>query len=218
MKVNITDTFTKSLKKLIMKQSWWYKIYSILRWEVWTFLSNIWKFRKELWEFRWWDYHFTLQMMRRSFTIMEKGMHDGLEVRVSRDKKIKQMGRLIELLDNKIEDRYVELAEKELGYEIVFKGFEFEEVDTLNSNGEKLYQMVDNETDEENKLNKAIYDRSREIEEVQWKEIWRILEGQDIDDYSNQMLDVIQPKETENSKEKDWNDWFDGTGLRGWWD
>lgn len=218
MKVNITDTFAKSLKKLINHDSWLYKTYSFFRWDLWGFLSNIWKFRKELWEFRWWDYHFTLQMMRRSFTIMEKEMHDGLEVRESRDKKIKQMQRLIKLLDNNIEDRYIELAEKELGYEIVFKGFEFGEIDKLDSNGEKLYQMVDNETDEERKLNKAIYDRSREIEEEQWKEIWRILEGQNVGDYSNQMLSVMQLKETENKEEKDWNDWFDGTGLRGWWD
>jgi hypothetical protein len=218
MKVNITDTFTKSLKRLIMKESWWYKIYSVLRWELWIFLSNIWKFRKELWKFRWWDYHFTLQMMRRSFSIMEKGMHAGLEVRMSRDKKIKQMQRLIELLNNKIEDKYTELAEKELGYEIVFKGFEFEEIDKLDSSGEKLYQLVDNETEDEKKLNRIIYDKGREIEEEQWKEIWRILEGQDIGDYSNQMLDVMQPKETETKGEKDWNDWFDGTGLRGWWD
>lgn len=218
MKVNITDTFTKSLKKLINHQSWWYKIYSFFRWDLWAFLSNIWKFRKELWEFRWWDYHFTLQMMRRSFAIMEKGMHNGLEVRESRDKKIKQMQRLIELLDNNIEDRYIELAEKELGYKLICRDFEFEEIDKTDTSDRKLYQLVDDETEEEKKLNKTIFDKIREIEEAQWKEIWKILEGQDIGDYSNQALILIQENEVKPKKEKDWDSWFDGTGLRGWWD
>lgn len=218
MKLSIGNTFIKSLNKIASHDSWWYKTYSFFRWDLWGFLSNVWKFRKELWEFRWWDYHFTLQMMRRSFTIMEKGMHNGLEVRESRDKKIKQMQRLIELLDNNIKDRYIELAEKELGYELISRGFEFEEIDKTDDMDQKLYQLVDDETEEEKKLNKAIFDKAREIEESQWKEIWRILEGQNVGDYSNQLLGIIQENETENKKEKDWNNWFDGTGLRGWWD
>jgi hypothetical protein len=217
MKVNITDTFTNSLKKLVMHESWWYKTYSFLRWDMWSFFSNIWKFRKELYQHRWWDYHFTLQMLYRSIAIMEKGMHNGLEIRQNRDKKIQKMQRLMELLDNKINDNYTELAEKELGYELVMRGFEFEEIDRADENGEKLYQLVDNETDEEKELNRKIFDKARELEEVQWDEIWEILKGKKYGDGSEQLLDVIQKKST-TDREKDWNDWFDGTGLRGWWD
>ena len=218
MKVNITDTFTKSLKRMINYQTWWYKTYSFLRWDVWHFFSNIWKFRKELYQHRWWDYHFTLQMLYRSIAIMEKGMHAGLEVRESRDKKIQKMQRLMELLDNKINDKYIELAEKELGYELVMKGFEFEEIDRTYGNGEKLYQMVDNETDEEKELNRKIFKKSTEIEEMQWNEIWEILKGKKYGDGSEQLLDIMQEKTTTDNKKQDWNDWFDGTGLRGWWD
>ena len=217
MKVNITDTFAKSLKKMIDHQTWWYKTYSFLRWDVWNFFSNVWKFRKELWEHRWWDYHFTLQMLYRSIAIMEKGMHNGLEVRQSRDKKIQKMQRLMELLDNKIDDKYIELAEKELGYELVMRGFEFEEIDRTDEDGEKLYQMIDNETDEEKELNRKIFDKARELEEAQWDEIWEILKGKKYEDGSEQLLDIMQEKDTKNT-EKDWNDWFDGSGLRGWWD
>jgi hypothetical protein len=218
MKLNITDTFTKSLKRLVMHQSWWYKTYSFLRWDMWRFFSNIWKFRKELYEHRWWDYHFTLQMLYRSIAIMEKGMHNGLEIRQNRDKKIQKMQRLMELLDNKINDNYTELAEKELGYELVMRGFEFEEIDRADENGEKLYQLVDNETDEEKELNRKIFDKARELEEVQWDEIWEILKGKKYGDGSEQLLDIMQEKTTTDNKEQDWNDWFDGTGLRGWWD
>jgi hypothetical protein len=210
MKVNITDTFTKSLKRLMMHESWWYKTYSFIRWDVWHFFSNVWKFRKELYEHRWWDYHFTLQMLYRSIAIMEKGMHAGLEVR---EKKIQKMQRLLVLLDNKINDTYIELAEKELGYEMISKGFEFEEVEETESTGKKLYRLADNETEEERELNRKIFDRARELEKEQWDEIWEILKGQDNTEY----IDMIQQKDT-NGKQKDWNDWFDGSGIRGWWD
>jgi hypothetical protein len=213
MKVNITDTFTKSLKRLMMHESWWYKTYSFIRWDVWHFFSNVWKFRKELYEHRWWDYHFTLQMLYRSIAIMEKGMHAGLEVRESREKKIQKMQRLLVLLDNKINDTYIELAEKELGYEMISKGFEFEEVEETESTGKKLYRLADNETEEERELNRKIFDRARELEKEQWDEIWEILKGQDNTEY----IDMIQQKDT-NGKQKDWNDWFDGSGIRGWWD
>jgi hypothetical protein len=213
MKINITDTFSKSLSKLSMHQTWWYKTYSFIRWDVWHFFSNVWKFRKELYEHRWWDYRFTLQMLYRSITIMEKGMHAGLEVRESREKKIQKMQRLLVLLDNKINDTYIELAEKELGYEMISKGFEFEEVEETNSNGKKLYRLADNETEEEKELNRKIFDRARELEKYQWDETWEILKGQDNTEY----IDMIQQKDT-TGKQKDWNDWFDGSGLRGWWD
>lgn len=202
-----------------MKQNWWYKVYEFFRYDIWYFIGNIWKFRKELWEHRWWDYTFTLQMLYRSISIMEKEMHNGLEVEESRNKKIQKMQRLLELLNNKINDRYIEIAEKELGYEMILNGFDFEEIDETDSNGEKLYRMVDNETDEEKELNQKIFDRSREIEESEWSEIWRILEGQNIGDYNNQMLDIMQDKKINSTNRKsEWNDWFDGTGLRGWWD
>lgn len=201
-----------------MNSNWFKSIYYFFI-DFSIFISNIWKFRRELWEHRWWDYTFPLQMLYRSVSIMERGMHNGLEVEETRNKKIQKMQRLLELLDNKINDRYIELAERDLGYEMILKPFEFEEIDNVDENGEKLYRMVDVETDEEKKLNQKIFDRSREIEETQWKEIWRILEGQDIGDYNNQMLDILQNKKVNSTNRKsEWNDWFDGTGLRGWWD
>lgn len=200
-----------------MKQNWWYKVYEFFRYDIWYFIGNIWKFRKELWEHRWWDYTFTLQMLYRSISIMEKEMHNGLEIKESRDKKIQKMQRLLQLLDNKINDRYIEIAEKELGYEMILNGFNFEEIDETDSNGEKLYRMVDNETDEEKELNTRLIDRSREIEESEWSEIWKIMKGQDVSNYFHDQIDVT-PEDSDKPTKKNYNDWFDGTGLRGWWD
>jgi len=196
-----------------MKHNWFYKIYSFFRWDLWHFFGNIWRFRRELWNHNWWDYRFTLEMLYRSISIMEKGMHNGLEIPETRYKKIQKMQRLLELLDNQINDRYIELAEKELGYEMIMKGFQFEETDKTDSNGEKLYQLVNNETDEEKELNQKIFHKSRELEEEQWREIWEILKGQEHTEYIN----MVQEKDA-GGEQKYWNDWFDGTGLRGWWD
>jgi hypothetical protein len=190
-------------------------IMDIFRYDIWRFLKNIWSFRKELWNHAWWDYHFTLQILYRSIHIMEKGMHKGLEVRESREKKIQKMQRLLYLLDNKIKDNYTELAEKELGIKMVVHPWEFTKLDRVDSDGEPLYEILDKDTPEEKEINRKIFDRAREIEEKHWNEIWEILKGQD----HNQMLDIIQEKSlNQNKEEKDWNDWFDGSGLRGWWD
>lgn len=219
MKVTITNRFIKSLKRIVMKDSWWYKIYSFFKRDLWSFLLNVWNFRKELYEYRWWDYHFTLQMLYRSVSIMEKGMHNGSEDLPSRDKKIQKMQKLIELLDNKIKDRYIELAEQELGYELVCNEIIFEEIDKTDKTDQKLYQLVDTDTKSEKLSNAAIYDKSRELEDAQWKEIWKILEGQSNKELLSQTLDSTQEKSAESTSSKnDWATWFDGTGLRGWWD
>jgi hypothetical protein len=215
MNVNITDTFTKSLNRIAMYESWWYKTYSFFRRDLWYFFSNIWKFRKELYEHRWWDYRFTLEMLYRSIAIMEQGMHDGIEIRETREKKIQKMQRLLYLLDNKINDKYTEIAEKELGYEMEFGRWNFEEIEKTSEDGEKLYKLIDDETPEQRERNGKIIARSREIEESEWSEIWQILKGQDSEEFKN-LLDTVQIKS--GKADKDWNDWFDGTGLRGWWD
>jgi hypothetical protein len=212
------------MKKIIENIRLWYKystlerIYDIIRYDIWRFLANIWRFRKELWNHAWWDYHFTLQMLYRSISIMEKGMHNGYEVRQTRDKKIQKMQRLLYLLENKIDDKYVDIAEKELGSELILHEWEFKKIDRLDSNGEPLYELIDIDTPEEKEINKNIFKKAREIEEEEWNEIWEILKGQNYDDGSEQVLDVMQEKTINDNKEKDWNDWFDGTGLRGWWD
>lgn len=192
-------------------------IVDFFRYDIWRFLANIWRFRKELYNHAWWDYHFTLQMLYRSISIMEKGMHNGLEIRETRDKKIQKMQRLLYLLDNKINDKYIDIAEDDLGSKLILHEWEFKEIDKLDSNGEPLYELIDKDTPEEKEINKKIFDKAREIEEQEWAEIWEILKGKNYDDGSEQLLDIMQDK-SPDSVEKDYDDWFDGTGLRSWWD
>ena len=198
MKVGFADSFFESLQRLNRYEAWYNRLWRAITEDLWHFFKNIWRFRKELWDHQWWDYGFTLAMFRRSLIIMEEGMHDGLEVRESREKKIIKMQRAIELLGRVRKDAYIETAEAELG-KMIRRDWEFKEVEGKTD----LFELVDNETPEEEEHNRKVFARAREIEEAEWAELWTIMQGQDY---------------TKFDKAKEWNDQFDGTGLRGWWD
>ena len=168
--------------------------------QLFRFLKNIWLFRKELWNFRWWDYHFTMEMMRVCLKEMSDNLETkGLEVDESRLKKVAKMRRAIEIMDNFKNFTHSEMAEKELG-ELVTNPIEFKDSESHPG----CYELVDKDSPEEKEHNKKVFDRTREIEEQEWEELWNIFKGQDARKYK--------------PKKQDWNDWFDGTGMRGWWD
>jgi hypothetical protein len=77
-------------------------------------------------------------------------------------------------------------------------------------------QLVDNESPEEKRHNRKVYNRAREIEEQEWKELFTILQGQNHKEYNR----LYKKARTEGMRDdKDlWNNWFNGTGLKGWWD
>lgn len=192
MEVQFADSFTKSLKRLLWHEHWLYKTYSFFRWDIWHFFKNIWRFRKELWEHQWWDYRFTLNMLERSLSILEKGITEkGLEVSESREPKLKAMRRALELLRNNRRDNYIDRAERELGLLTRWE-MEFEELETGG------YRLKDDQTDDERAHDREVFERAREIEEEEWKELWSIIKG------------------TRYSKK--FGKKYDGTDLRGWWD
>jgi hypothetical protein len=200
MEIKFADSFWKSLRRLSRQQTWWYKTYEFFRRKLPYFLENIWFFRKELWAFRSWDYSYNLDLFRRS---LEKTVHTieyhGSEVDESRLKKVEKMKRAIQLINNVRSDGYVKVAEKELG--------ELKNSDWLWNDRE--------DTDEERIYNKKVFERAREIEDSEWNELWSIIQGQNVKEYS----EIYNSKTDEEKKEGDvWNNWFDGSGLKGWWD
>jgi len=165
-----------------------------------TFLKNIWAFRKALWKFRWWDYNFTLEMMKTSLQIMSDNLETkGIEVDGPRMKKVDKMRRAIEIMNNMNNVHHIEMAEKELG-KLFIEPFEFK--DSVDYPGS--FELVDKLTPEEKEHNTKIYARASEIEEQEWAELWEIFKGKDNSKYSPFI--------------GEWDDWFDGTGMRGWWD
>lgn len=207
MDIKFADSFSDSIKTLIAHQSWWYKTYETIRYKIPVFFKNIYRFRKVLWNNRWWDYRFTLEALQTSLEIMEHKMHDGIEVFESRGKKIAKMQRAIEILKNIGEDNYIEMAEVELG-QIIHYDWDFEDVPDKPG----FSQLIDNETDEEKEHNHKVYDRTHELEELEWNELWEILKGKNYKEY----YDTLSEEEKKNLN--NYNNWFDGSGLRGWWD
>jgi hypothetical protein len=188
MEIKFADSFFESLEVLKRHNTWWYRTYRTITNDIPQFFKNIYLFRKELYKHRWWDYSFTLMMLKKSLEIQAKGMEEkGYEVKESLDKKLLKMKRVIEILESRIENNYLELAEKKLG---PLHDWDF---------------FTDNVSEEEKAHNKKIYSLAQKIEKQQWKELWIIIEGQDYESYNKE-------------KHGEFDDWYDGSGILGWWD
>jgi hypothetical protein len=208
MDVKIKDTFFDSLKKLADRERWYWKSWDFVRYDAPAFLSNIWNFRKALWRYRWYSYGYSLEMFKTGIELMEKKMHNGHEIEKTRNKKIAKMQRAILLMDHVINDAFIELAEKELG-EVILHDWEFEP----SPDHPGSFQMIDNESEEEKAHNSRVFARAREIEKLEWKELWEIMNGQDYSKFSQPSDNLDHDKSYDH-----WNEQFDGSGLRGWWD
>lgn len=212
MKVGFADTFLPSLKKMLRRERWHWKVWEFIRHDMPRFFKNIWIFRKALYSFRWYGgQHAVLPFMETAVTeIANKVESRGNEVKSSADKKIAKMRRASEIMKLFIADDFVELAEKELG-KIVHHKWEFEPIEGK----EGFSRLKDQDTEEEKEHNSKVFARAHEIEENLWKELWETLEGQDYTKFEKPPVEI----ESDNDKSYEhWQEQFDGSGLRGWWD
>jgi hypothetical protein len=211
MKVETADSFWDSLKTLSKHNTWWYKTYRTIRYDIPRFIKNIYLFREALWNYRWWDFAFILQFMETGLKDMAPKLEKyGHEVDISRMKKVDKMIRARYILNNIIEDNYISMAEEELG-EIIHHDWEFEDIP--DKPGYSI--LVDKDTPSEKKHNKKVFKRSGELEEQEWNELFEILKGQDHKQYSK-FIKTFTPEE--QKQEDIWNKWYDGSGIRNWWD
>lgn len=211
MKIQFADTFSESLKMLRWHQSKIYKFYSFFRYDIWRFLKNIWRFRKGLYNYYWWDHHGTLMFFEIGINHMSKNIEEkGLEIDISRMKKVQAMKRVVEIIKNYNEDNYIEMAESELG-ELYLHDWKFEEVPDKPG----FSRLVEDDTPEEKKHNRKVFNRARQIEKQEWDELFKLLKGQDIKDYKKFEKTLT---EEQKKSENQYYEWFDGSGLKGWWD
>jgi hypothetical protein len=214
MKVEFKDSFFESLEKMVWYDTKLWKAWDAIRYDIPNFFKNIYRFRKELYSHQWWDYRFTLEMLYRSLTILEKGLSkDGMEVPESREKKLKQIRRVLELLKHKLDDDYIERAEKVLG-QLPLKPLEWEEIEGTDS-----HRLIDNDTPAERKHMKKVFARARKVEKAEWVEMWSIISGLQTDEH---WKDYIKTEDytklnTEGKFEAQWK-WSDGSDMRTWWD
>jgi len=199
MEIKFADSFWKSLKVMARHQTWWYKTYEVFRYKIPMFFENVWYFRKVLWRFRSWDYTFNLMMLSKS---LEKTAHTlefhGFEIEETKNKKVEKIKRVIEIINSLNESNYITRAEEQLGE---LRGVEFWE--------------DKEDTPEDKEHNKKVFDLSSKMEEDEWSELFVILKGQNHQDYAKLMDNAT---EEEKMKTDLWNKWFDGSGMKHWWD
>lgn len=199
MEIKFADSFWKSLKRLSMHQTWWYRTYEVFRYKIPMFLENIWYFRKELWKFRSWDYSFNLMMLSRSLEKTANTLEfHGYEIEETKNKKVEKIKRVIEIIHSLNESNYIKRAEEQLGE---LRGVDFWE--------------DKEDTPEDKEHNRKVFELSNKIEVSEWNELFLILKGQDKNDF-----DVIYSKLTDEEKRNydHWKNWFDGSGMNHWWD
>lgn len=204
MEIKVADSFWESIKAIDKRDTWIYKAYSFFKRDLVGFIKNIWLFRKALWSYRWWDHTFMLYFMETCLKDMAiKLEKHGHEIDVPRLKKVDKMLRAAKIIDNIVDSNYIRMAEDQLGKEVVTRF------------GYKPGSPLFDETKEEDKSNGEIFDLAWKLEEDEFKELWTIFQGQDPKQYK-QFLKQYTPEE--QGKKDLWYEWFDGSGIRGWWD
>jgi len=176
------------------------RYWELFRYDIPGFFRNLWVFRKALWKYRWYGGHHSV------FTLMAdavKDMHTNIEERgieewISKEKKVEAMKRCVYLLNLFANDDFIEEAEKELGVEMILNTHFVPLEDRPD-----LYEMVNDVTKKEKKINERILRRAHDIQKKGWKELMHLLDGQDYSKFS---------------KKSEFLDQFDGSGIRGWWD
>lgn len=206
MKIVFADSFFKSLQRMRTREMIHWRIWNFIRYDLSRGLKNFWFFRKEIWYFRPWDYTYQLDLLRRSLEPLADCIEKGMEIDETRLKKVDAIRRSITILENIIKDQYIELAEKERGIEV------------------NVDYMFEEEPKDISRKNRDVFDLARKMEEDEWIELFHLLRGQDHEDYKSLMEKIKTKEETKEPldewelKNDHWNKWFDGSGMKGWWD
>ena len=153
--------------------------------------KNIKTFWRVIWRFKPYDYAYQLQLWRASLIPLRDAIQTGSEVEVTRLKKVAKIQRCIDLIDRIHADDYFALAEAELGETVEFDLAIEYHVDKL----------------------RKIMDLSEKMAEADWTELWRTLQGQRYVEFQ-----MMHEKLTLKNYHDVYETWFDGSGMKSWWD
>ena len=91
MDVKFADTFLPSLKKLINRQRWYWRVYDTMRYDLPRFIRTFYKHRMDLWNSRPWDSVGSLRFMKTHLTVLANHLEKyGHEVEESKKKRSKE--------------------------------------------------------------------------------------------------------------------------------
>jgi hypothetical protein len=189
MEVKFTDSFYESLKTLVKHQQLHWRIWHYIKYDIPMGIKNLIYFFPTIWKFKSWDYTSNLELFGKSLAPLRETIKNGNEVEVNRDKKVIAINRVIEIINNICQDKYIELSEEHFGQDL---------------NSDFLFNEKD-EPAEIREMNGKICDFARELEEKENHELWQILKGQD-----NSLFVDIKDDDT-------WDNLYDGSNIRRWW-
>lgn len=206
MKIQFAHSFFDSFESIVLaRHRWWWRVWDVVRYELPNFLRNIWLFRKALWDYHWYDYRGSMQFAQTAFTDMATKVDaKGYEVDSTKIPKIVKMRRAAEILQHFIDDDFIELAEREYG-SITLGKWNF----IPSEEYPDAFELVDNLTEKENEHNRKVFRHAHKLETEYMNELCDILRGQDA---------KIFKEDTLEESWKAWEDKFDGSGWRTWWD
>lgn len=170
-----------------------------IKYDIPNFFKNIWLFRKELKNYNWFDYSGSIGLFRRALEIQANLIDEkGNEVDSYRHRKVKKMKEAVEILRNFEEDNWFELSQKELNLKIIHYAI-------LPPRKEGKYTIFDHSdlTEKERENNIKIYKHARVIANRELLNLFKILREQ---------------KHKPYSPGDEYIEYFDGSGIEGWWD
>lgn len=168
------------------------------------FFKYTYAFREELSTFYSWDYSSTLRMFRKCLVLLKDNIDKGYEESVSAQKKVNKIEKVIQLIDLALDDELLRV-EAERVLKVKTPEFKFE---TKQIEGTDRYELLDLRTPEEQEISRSILKTTVNLQERYWKQLWKIVQGQDMKNWT-----IMK----ERNPEADFQDFFDGSDLRGWW-
>ena len=204
MEINFTDEFFDSIKKVINRKKWYWQVWDFFRYDLPTGLKNIFFFWSVIWKYRSWDSGFQMRILARSLEPLAHTLeYHGNEVEETRIKKVAKIKRAIEILNRQADSNYIELAEEHLEYKVNLEYSIF---------GSTICEPI-----EVTEANNKIFNLANDLEEQEWKELWAIFNGQEHSHFI-MFLDKSRSSESDPDSYDYWNKWFDGSGMKHWWD
>jgi len=166
MKTVITKEGIDSFKKIMnigkfWRYAFWEDKYYELKWIFWA-LRKYFKISSKM---RPWDGVYIFEMTKHQLEILLPKIENGYEEEKARNKKVKDIKRLIELLNHAIEDDYINRCGYNYNYELKL-GDKIEDI--------PLVPLISTATEEQNENNTRALKASIELEKYEHKEIGKL--------------------------------------------
>ena len=153
----------------IFKKFFWQILYYDVIWGV----RNLFTHFKVVWNSRPWDFNYSpLEMLKFKLEELVLNVENGWEEEESKNKKVKDIKRCIELIDNRLKDNYIE--------RVGGLNSNRYSIDFIKVNGSpKLYQLQENRTQKEIEEDESAYHKALALDDREWYELWDIIKIND---------------------------------------